>query len=70
MNIDTLVESFYSKKDETESIINEVLSLLLTEQTTPTSESFDWNAIPELHFGIGLVRYTNGGCGWSTRRAA
>ena len=27
MNIDTLVESFYSKKDETESIINEVLSL-------------------------------------------
>ena len=24
MNIDTLVESFYSKKDETENIINEV----------------------------------------------
>ena len=48
MNIDTLVESFYSNKDKTESIINEVLSLLITEQTTPTSESFDWNAIPEL----------------------
>ena len=29
MNIDTLVESFYSKKDETESIIKEVLSLLV-----------------------------------------
>ena len=29
MNIDTLVESFYSKKDETESIISEVLDLFL-----------------------------------------
>jgi hypothetical protein len=40
MNIDTLVESFYSKKDETESLINEVLNFLvgdnkqvITEQT-------------------------------------
>jgi len=61
MNIDTLVESFYSKKDETESIINEVLSLLLTEQTTPTSESFDWNAIPELPISE---------LGWSDTRTA
>lgn len=61
MNIDTLVENFYSNKDETESIINEVLSLLLTEQTTPTSESFDWNAIPELSISE---------LGWSDTRTA
>ena len=61
MNIDTLVESFYSKKDETESIINEVLSLLLTERTTPISESFDWNAIPELPISE---------LGWSDTRTA
>ena len=48
MNIDALVESFYSKKDETEQIINEVLSLLITERAIPSSESFDWNAIPEI----------------------
>ena len=47
MNIDTLVESFY-KHSETEELINEVMKLLLTERSTPTSESFDWNAIPEL----------------------
>jgi len=46
MNIDTLVESFYSKKDETESIINEVLSLLLTEQEAPKSETFTIDLIP------------------------
>jgi hypothetical protein len=39
MNIDTLVESFYSKKDETESLINEVLSLLITEQEQDVSPS-------------------------------
>lgn len=38
MNIDTLVESFYSKKDETESLINEVLSLLITEQEQDPEE--------------------------------
>jgi hypothetical protein len=31
MNIDTLVKSFYSDKDETESLINEVLSFLVGE---------------------------------------
>ena len=46
MNIDTLVESFYSKKEETESIINEVLALLLTEQEAPKSETFTFDLIP------------------------
>ena len=46
MNIDTLVESFYSKKDETESIINEVLALFLTEQEAPKSETFTIDLIP------------------------
>ena len=36
MNIDTLVESFYSKKDETESIIKEVLSLLVGGEQAET----------------------------------
>ena len=48
MNIDTLVESFYSKKDETENIINEVLSLLLTERETPKSETFTFDLIPTI----------------------
>jgi len=64
MNIDTLVESFYSKKDETDSIINEVLSLLITEREVgniPTSESFDWNAIPEIPISE---------LGWSDTRTA
>jgi len=64
MNIDTLVESFYSKKDETESLINEVLSLLITEREVgniPTSESFDWNAIPEIPISE---------LGWSDTRTA
>ena len=64
MNIDTLVESFYSKKDETESIINEVLKLLITERevgNVPTSESFDWNAIPEIPISE---------LGWSDTRTA
>lgn len=64
MNIDTLVESFYSKKDETESLINEVLNLLITEREVgniPTSESFDWNAIPEIPISE---------LGWSDTRTA
>ena len=48
MNIDALVESFYSKKDETEQIINEVLSLLLTEQQGPKSETFTYDLIPTI----------------------
>ena len=50
MNIDTLVESFYSKKDETESLINEVLKLLITEQAEgmPPSATFNWSMIPDI----------------------
>ena len=48
MNIDTLVESFYSKKDETESLINEVLKLLIVEQEAPKSETFTIDLIPTL----------------------
>ena len=36
MNIDTLVKSFYSDKDETESLINEVLSFLVGEAKSET----------------------------------
>ena len=55
MNIDTLVESFYSKKDETESIISEVLSILvgkvqaealIKEQREPITLSFD--GVPDI----------------------
>ena len=56
MNIDTLVESFYSKKDETEGIINEVLalflenekpigSLLVEQQGTLT---LSWDGVPDI----------------------
>ena len=46
MNIDTLVESFYTNKDETESLINEVLKLLIVEQEAPKSETFTIDLIP------------------------
>ena len=50
MNIDALVESFYSKKDETENIVAEVLKLLLTEQDAkmPPKARFDWSMIPDI----------------------
>ena len=50
MNIDTLVESFYSKKDETESLINEVLKLLIVEQAEgmPPRATFNWSMIPDI----------------------
>lgn len=50
MNIDTLVESFYSKKDETENIISDVLRLLLSEQEVkmPAKARFDWSMIPDI----------------------
>jgi hypothetical protein len=48
MNIDTLVESFYRKEEETESLINEVLRLLLTENDAPRSESFTFDLIPTI----------------------
>ena len=50
MNIDALVESFYSKKDETENIVAEVLNLLLTEQDAkmPPKARFDWSMIPDI----------------------
>ncbi len=38
MNIDTLVKSFYSDKDETESLINEVMKFLLVEKAMPTED--------------------------------
>ena len=55
MNIDTLVESFYSKKDETESIINEVLSLFL-ENKKPIGSllveqkglTLTWDGVPDI----------------------
>ena len=50
MNIDTLVESFYRKEEETESLINEVLRLLLTEEDVkmPPKARFDWSMIPDI----------------------
>ncbi len=49
MNIDTLVESFYRKEEETESLINEVLRLLLTEDAgAPPSATFNWSMIPDI----------------------
>lgn len=50
MNIDTLVESFYNKEDETETLISEVLKLLLTEQDVgmPARARFDWSMIPDI----------------------
>jgi len=39
MNIDTLVESFYTNKDETESLINEVMDLMTSAGIT---EGSDW----------------------------
>ena len=57
MNIDTLVESFYSKKDETESLINEVLKLLIEQAPgMPPSATFNWSMIPDI---------TISGIGWS-----
>ena len=50
MNIDTLVESFYSKKDETESIINEVLSLFLTERNRGSAEKEIDIKLPTIKF--------------------
>ena len=50
MNIDTLVESFYSKKDETESIINEVLSILITEQEQGSAEKKIDIKLPTIKF--------------------
>ena len=49
MNINTLYENFYKRK-ENARLINEVMKFLVVEgdSSTPTSEQFDWNAIPEL----------------------
>ena len=64
MNIDTLVESFYSKKDETESIIKEVLSLLvggeqaetlIREQREAITLTFD-EPLPAMPQGIARTR--------------
>jgi hypothetical protein len=70
MNIDTLVESFYSNKDETESLINEVMDLMtsagipvspgpLSEQAGKSGFSaakfFDSIFVPNLSEKIGEV---------------
>ncbi len=70
MNIDTLVESFYTNKDETESLINEVMDLMtsagiavdsipLSERATKSGFSaakfFDSIFVPNLSEKIGEV---------------
>jgi hypothetical protein len=57
MNIDTLVESFYTKRDETETLINEVLALFL-ETEKPVARTLvearrqgfvlTWDGIPDI----------------------
>ena len=50
MNIDTLVENFYSKFDENAGVINEVLKFLLMEEDVkmPPRARFDWSMIPDI----------------------
>jgi len=47
MNIDALVESFYSKEDETENLINEVMKFLLTEAIS-RKMTLTWDGIPDI----------------------
>lgn len=47
MNIDTLVESFYRKEEETESLINEVLRLLIVE-AKQREITLSWDGIPDI----------------------
>jgi len=47
MNINALVESFYNKQDETESLINEVLALLVTEAKA-RKMTLSWDGIPDI----------------------
>ena len=47
MNIDALVESFYNKEDETESLINEVMKLLLVEAKS-RNLTLTWDGIPDI----------------------
>jgi len=47
MNINALVESFYNKQDETESLINEVLALLITEAKA-RKMTLSWDGIPDI----------------------
>ena len=55
MNIDKLVKSFYSDKDETESLINEVMKFLVGE-TKPVARvlleeqgmTLTWDGIPDI----------------------
>ena len=50
MNIDALVENFYSNVDENEDLMNEVLKFLLVEvdASTPPTATFDWSMIPDI----------------------
>lgn len=47
MNIDALVESFYKKEDETESLINEVMKFLLVEAKS-RDITLTWDGIPDI----------------------
>jgi len=47
MNINALVESFYNKEDETESLINEVMKLLIVE-TEARKLTLTWDGIPDI----------------------
>jgi hypothetical protein len=50
MNIDALVENFYSKEDDNAALINEVLKFLLLEEDVkmPPRARFDWSMIPDI----------------------
>ena len=53
MNIDTLVESFYTKQDETESLISEVLALFLDKPGSTIlleqkGYTLTWDGIPDI----------------------
>ena len=50
MNINKLVDSYYSKMDEDDYLINEVMKFLIVEADTsmPPRASFDWSMIPDI----------------------
>ena len=47
MNIDALVENFYKKDEETEQLVNEVLSFLITEAKS-RNLTLSWDGIPDI----------------------
>jgi hypothetical protein len=50
MNINKLVDSYYSKMDEDDYLINEVMKFLIVEAdaSMPPRASFDWSMIPDI----------------------